>query len=186
MAVPTAHSTLLYTLGRGIVSIGEWSGATPPAGGAYYDVGNSPAFSVEVTEETLEHFSYRSGTRTKDKEVSLETGYTVSFQLDEPSVKNMKNFLKATLTGENVLNANQNLNQEFALKFVSDNPSGPNQKWEFWRCKLSPYGALSLIADEWLVMSFTAEGLADTDNHPTSQHFSVTFATTTTTTTTST
>jgi len=186
MGVPTAHSTLLYTLGRGILTIGEWTGVTPPAGGGYYDVGNCPSFSVEVTEEKLEHFSYRSGTRVKDKEVSLETGYTVSFQLDEVSVKNLKNFLKGVLSGENILYANQNLDQEFALKFVSDNPVGPDQKWEFWRCKLSPDGALSLIGDEWLTLSFTAEGLADSENHASSPHFTVTFATTTTTTTTTT
>jgi len=98
----------------------------------------------------------------------------------------IKNFLKGVLSGENVLYANQNLDQEFALKFVSDNPVGPDQKWEFWRCKLSPDGALSLIGDEWLTLSFTAEGLADTENHASSPHFTVTFATTTTTTTTTT
>lgn len=184
MPIQSGHSTTLYTLGRGILSMGEWSGDTPPAGGAYYDVGNCPKFDVEVTEEVLDHFAYRSGTRTKDKSISLESGYTLSFDLDELSVKNLKNLIKGTLTGTNVLHANQNLDQEFGIKFVSDNPAGPNQTWEFWKCKLSPDGAFSLIGDDWVTLSFTGEGLDDSTNHASSPFFNVTYATTTTTTTT--
>ena len=60
-------STTLYQLGKGIVYIAEWSGATPPDPGDYEDVGNSPRFEVEVSEEKLDHFSSRSGVRLKDK-----------------------------------------------------------------------------------------------------------------------
>jgi hypothetical protein len=179
----SSPSPQLYSLGRGIVSIGEWNGTTPPDGGSYIDVGNSPRFEVEVTEEKLEHFSSRSGTRLKDKVVILETGYTLNFDLDEISVENLKIFLKGTLSGY-VISANQALDREYALKFVSDNPVGPNEKWEFWRVQLSPGGAFNLIADEWSTLSFTGDGLADSENHATSPFFTVTYASTTTTTTT--
>jgi len=173
-------STTLYTLGRGIMAIGEWSGATPPV--AYTDVGNCPRMEVEVTEETLAHFSSRSGTRVKDKEVTLETGYTVNFDLDEMSVANLAKFLRGTISGvkNHIILANQNLTAEYAIKFISDNAAGPNEKWEFWRAKLTPGGAFSLIGDEWSLLSFTGEGLADVANHSTSEYFTVTFATTTT------
>jgi hypothetical protein len=174
-------STTLYTLGKGVLSIGEWSGATPP--GAYTDVGNAPRFEVEVTEEVLDHYSSRSGTRVKDEQVVLETGYTLSFDLDEISILNLKTYLKGTLAGANVIQANQALGREHALKFVSDNPTGPNETWEFWRCRLAPGGPFSLISDDWALLSFTGEGLADRDNHASSPFFNVTFATTTTTTT---
>ena len=178
-------SPTLYTLGRGIISIGEWSGATPPA--VYTDVGDCPRMEVEVTEEKLEHYSSRSGTRTKDKVVILETGYTLNFDLHEVSITNLRLFLKATLSGSNVLLANTALNKEFAIKFVSDNPAGPNETWEFWKCLLSPGGALSLINEsDWTTLTFSAEGLSDTANHATSPYFTVSFATTTTTTTTTT
>lgn len=182
--IATSPSTELYTLGRGILSIGEWSGTTPPVDpSGYTDVGNCPKFEIEVTEEKLEHFSSRSGTKTKDKSVILETGYNVSFDLDENSIKNMTMFLKATLSGTRVLYANTALAREYALKFVSSNPEGPDQRWQFWRVKLSPAGAFGLISDEWAVLSFTGEGLADTANHSTTPYFTVTFVTTTTTTT---
>jgi len=171
-------STTLYTLGRGIVSIAAWSGTSPP--GSLNDVGNSPRFEVEVTEETLDHYSSRSGTRVKDKKVVLETGYTLNFDLDEFSTQNLTMYLKGSISG-NVISANVELDKEYAVKFVSDNPAGPNETWEFHRCKLTPGGSLNLISDEWALMSFTGEGLADTSNNPTSPYFTVTFATTTTT-----
>jgi len=181
MPVASSPSTTLYTLGKGVLSIGEWSGATPPS--SFVDVGNCPKFEVEVTEEKLAHYSSRSGTRVKDKEVILETGYNCNFDLDEISVQNLKMFLKATLTGGNILSANTALDKEYALKFVSDNPVGPNETWQFWRCKLSPAGAFATIGEEWAKLSFAASGLADTANHSSPPYFTVTFATTTTTTT---
>ena len=179
MPVPTSPSPQLYQLGRGVVSIGEWSGSTPPT--IYTDLGNSPRFEVEVTEEKLEHFSSRAGTRQKDKTVVLETGYTVNFDLDEVSIKNLQIFLKGTLSGANIIQANTALDKEYALKFVSANAAGWDQKWEFWRLQLSPGGAFNLISDEWALMSFTGEGLADTANHAGNDFFQVAFATTTTT-----
>jgi len=176
-------STQLYSLGKGVLSIGEWTGDTPPSDPAgYTDVGNCPRFECEVTEEKLDHYSSRSGTRLKDKVVILETAYNLTFDLDEKSISNLKMFLKATLSGSNVLLANTALNKEYALKFVSDNPAGTNEKWQFWKCQLSPGGAFNLISDEWSLMTFAGEGLADTANNPTSAFFTVTFATTTTTT----
>ena len=172
-------STTLYKLGRGIVSIGSWVGASPP--GSVSDVGNSPRFECEVTEETLEHKSSRSGTKNIDKEVTIEVGYTLNFDLDEFSVSNLALYLKGSISG-NVVSANTQLDKEYELKFVSDNPAGPNETWEFHRVKLTPGGALNLISDEWALMTFTGKGLSDVSNNPTSPYFTVTFATTTTTT----
>lgn len=180
MPPTVSPSTSLYTLGRGVISLGEWNGATPPA--AYKDVGNCPMFEVEVTEETLDHFSSRGGLKVKDKQVILETGYTVKFQLDEMSLYNLKVLLKATLSGGNVLLANTVSNAEFSIKFISDNAVGENQKWEFWRLKLKPGSAFSLIGDEWTILEFEGEGLADVTNHVTSPYFTVTYETTTSTT----
>ena len=176
----SSPSPQLYSLGRGVISIAEWDGTTPPTGGDYAAVGNAPSFEVEVIEEKLDHFSSQSGTRLKDKVVILETGYTLTFSLDERSFANLKIFLKGTAS-QNVISANQNIDQEYAIKFVSDNPVGPNEKWEFWRNQLSPGGAFNLISDEWSAMTFTAEGLADVANNPTSPFFNVTYVTTTTT-----
>ena len=181
----TSPSTTLYTLGKGIMYISEYSDACPVAD--WSDLGNCPRLDCEVTEEKLDHYSSRAGTRTKDKSVILETGYTITFDLDEMSVQNLRLYLKASLVGGgNVLRANQELDKEWLLKFISDNPAGPNETWEFWRVKLSPAGAFSLISDEWTALSFSGEGLADTDCNSDSPYFDVTFCTTSTTSTTTT
>lgn len=179
------HNTDLYQLGKGILYIAEWTGTTPPAA-IDTDIGNCPRMEVEVTEERLEHYTSRSSTKTRDKNVILEVGYDLSFDLDEISLTNLQKFLRATLSGANVLLANTALNKEYALKFVSDNAVGPNETWEFWRLELSPGAAFNLISDEWALLTFNGKGLDDTTNHPTSPYFNVTYATTTTTSSTTT
>lgn len=179
----TNPSTTLYTLGRGVLEIAPWSGATPPSIGDYVDVGNCPKFDVEISEDELDHYSSRAGLKTLDKTVTLQAGYTATFDLDEVSVANMARFLRGTLAG-NVIHALTALTKEYALKFTTDNPAGEDQTWELWRCKLTPGGAFSLIGDDWSKMSFTAKGLADVANHASTPYFDVTWVTTTTTTTT--
>lgn len=185
MSIPSSPSTALYTLGRGLVEIGEWDGTTPPAYPAEFtDVGNVTDFTVTVTEETKEHFTTRSGTRLLDKTVIIESGFDLSITLDEKSLFNLAMFLKGTVVG-NVISANTNLSKEYAIRFTSDNAEGLNEVWALWRVTLAPDGSISLISDEWAEMGFSGSGLADLTNHPTSPYFDVTVvdpdATTTTT-----
>ena len=181
MGIASNPSTTLYTLGKGVVSIAEYS--ENDILGAFEDVGNSPDFNFELTEESLEHFSSRSGAKRKDEEVTIQIGYTLNFVLDEFSVANLAKFVRGSYTGLQIL-ANTALNKKYALQFISDNPKGPNQIWNFHRFTLKPGGTLSLISDEWSSMPFTGEGLDDTTNNPTSPYFTIDFVTTTTTTTT--
>jgi hypothetical protein len=169
-----------YMIGKGVLSIAKWTGGSA---GAYVDVGNCPSFEFEMTEQTLEHFSSRTGLKTQDQETVIESGYTLNFQLDEVSVENLRMFMKATLAGTRTLYANQNVNQQYAIKFVADNPVGPNAVYEFWKVKLTPNGAFSLISDEYNSLSFTGKGLSDVAGHATSPFFTTTFESTTTTTT---
>jgi len=169
------HSTDLYVVGKGIVSIAEWATTI----GAYYDVGNCPSFQLEPVVENLPHYSHRSGYRTKDKNPVINVEYTLTFDLDEFSASNLKKFLIGNLsTGiglDMVIHGLRATTKEYAIRFTSDNPTGPNQVWNFWKVSLRPAGPLQLIGDEWLVMNFTGEGLADTTYHPLSPYFDVDF-----------
>lgn len=181
----TPHSTNNYTVGKGIISIAEWTNGSI---GSYQDMGNCPSMEITPTQEKLDHYSSRSGYRTKDKSVIIELGYTLNFELDELAAENLTKFLVGTLSGGNIISALQGTEKEYAIRFVEDNPTGPNKTWNFWKLSIAPGGALNLIGDgsNWASMSFAAEGLADTAGHPTSPYITVTFATTTTTTTTTT
>ena len=172
-----------YMIGKGVLSIAKFSGGTP---GAYADVGNCPKFEYEPTEQTIEHFCSRSGLKEQDQETVIQSGYTVNFTLDEISVENLRMFLKGTLIGVRTIYMNQNVNQQYALRFTAANPVGPKVHYNFWKCKLTPNGAFSLIGDEYTSMSFTGKGLSDTTNHSASPFATATFGTTSTTTTTTT
>ncbi|MEW6265307.1 MAG: hypothetical protein AB1641_19690 [Thermodesulfobacteriota bacterium] len=181
MPIDTPHDVDLYALGRGVVWI-----ATHTDGviGTYVDVGNCTNFQLELSEERLDHYSYRTAVKQKDKLFVLESGYKINFDLDELGVQNMVKFLKGTLTANSIIRANQNVDAEWAVKFVSANASGPNYSVECWRLKLSPNGALSLIGDEYIKLSFSGEGLADETGHASSPQFDWRWLTTTTTSTT--
>ena len=78
------HNTDLYAIGKGILYVGTWSGTTPPTDpSGYTDMGNCTSFEIEPIIERLEHYSSRTGYRTRDKYPVIETKYTLTFDLDE-------------------------------------------------------------------------------------------------------
>lgn len=182
------HSTDLYIpAGKGILYIAEWTGTTPPTDpDDYTDVGNCISLEIEPTNERLPHYSSREQYRLKDKNPIISSEYSVNFELDEFAAVNLNKFFLGSLnTTTSVIAALQGSNIEFALKFISNNPSGPNTEFRMWKVTLSPAGPLQLISDgDYLTMSFAGEGLADTANHASSPYFDIKYVTTTTTTTT--
>lgn len=63
---------------------------------------------------------------------------------------------------------------EGQLRFVSDNPEGPNYELMIWNVSIAPEGDTGLISDEWATMSFTGEILKDEVGHPDSPYATVT------------
>jgi len=176
------HNTELHELGRGKLYIAEWSGGSP---GSYEEVGNCPRFEFEVTEESLPHKESRGGIRTQDKIATIEAGYTLSFDLDEIAAANLAKYVRGEVDASDPYLIHgvttDGLNKEYAVKFVQDNQEGPNKTLEFWKCKLKPGGAYSVIGDDWSVLPFSGEGLSDKTNHPSSPYFDVKYHSTTTT-----
>jgi len=182
------HSTSLYVpSGKGKLYIATWSGTTPPTWpGGYTDIGNCPSLEIEPLLERRPHYSSREGMKTKDLNPIVQTEYAVNFDLDEMAASNLAVFFSGNLdAATRIIPALTQSDKEYALKFVSNNPIGPNQEWLLWRVTLSPSGPMQLIGDEYLVMSFAGEGLSDTANNPTSPYFNIRSITTTTTSTTS-
>ncbi len=176
------HNTDNYTVGKGILTIAKFVNGAPVT---YVDMGNCTVLDVEPTTERLPHLSSRSGFKFKDKNPMIMKEYSVSFTLDEPAKENLELFMMGTTTS-NVVNIFQGSNDEFALRFTSDNPIGVNYVWDLWRATISPNGSSSLIGEEWMQMEYLAEGLSDLVNHAGNEYGTVTYATTTTTTTTTT
>lgn len=78
-----------YTLGRGILYVGELSNDIPVN---WRDVGNATAFNLTVTTETLPHYSSRAGVRVKDKEVIVQTELNYTITLDSVNDENASLF----------------------------------------------------------------------------------------------
>jgi hypothetical protein len=183
------HSTSLYSpAGRGILYIAEWSATTPPTDpDDYVQIGNCPSMEVEPTMERRPHYSSQSGLRTRDLNPVVQTEYTLNFECDEIAASNLQRFFMGTLdAASRTIAGLQRADQEYALKFISDNPIGPNQEYRFWRVTIGPSGPMQLIGDEYQQLSFTGEGLADSANHVSSPYFDIKYITTTTTSTTTT
>lgn len=164
------HSTDNYAVGKGVLTIAEFSGGAP---GSYVDVGNVSSFEVEPSLERLPHFSARENYRLKDKNPIIESNYAVTFDADEMAASNLKRFLMGSLTQGMQVFAMTATDKEYALRFTSANPVGPQQIWDLWRMTLTPNGAVQLIGEDWMVMSFSGEGLADVANHPESPYITV-------------
>jgi hypothetical protein len=185
--MPQPHSTQNYTILKGIFSIAEHDNNGVP--GAYMDMGNVVTAEVEPVVERLPHYSNRSGYRVKDANPIISTEYMLRMTLDEHAAVNLAKFLMGTLIGGgDTIYALQAMDTEYAIRFVEDNPHGPNKIWDLWKLTLSPAGPLQLVGDgtEWAVMEMQGEGLADTKNHSESPYITVDYQAGETSTTTST
>lgn len=191
------HNTGLYVpRGRGYIYIAEWSAQTPPtyptafeAGllGDFVDVGNCPSFEPEPVTEFDPHYSSREGVNLKDLNPVTTLDYNVNFTLDEMAATNLKMFLMGTLDAATMRIAGlQNAGKEYALIFVSNNPIGPASVGYFWKMTITPNGAVQLIGNAYLQLTYMGTGLADVDNHVSSPYFDYKIITTTTTTSTTT
>lgn len=180
------HSIQNYVpRGRGILYIAEWNENTPPSWpDDFTEVGNCPSLSLEPTRETSPHYSSRQGLRERDLNPTVQLEYNINFDCDELSAANLAKFFMGSLQTNDDIYGMMNYEKEYALRFYSQNPIGPNRMIKMHRVTIGPSGPLQLIGDEYLVMSFAGEGLADRANNPASPFFSFIAATTTTTTTT--
>lgn len=176
-----AHNTGLYVpSGRGILYIAPWSGTTPPTyPDDYTEIGNCPSLEIEPVRETRPHYSSREGIRLRDLNPTTTLEYNLTFECDEISATNLNYFFMGQQSGVNSL-AMTNYDAEYGIVFVSNNPIGPNHIYYFWRVTIGPNGPLQLIGDEYLSMTFSGEGLGDSENHATSPYFTIEAVTTTT------
>ena len=186
--MPLPHSTALYVpRGRGTIYIAAWAGLVAPSESALTEIGNCPSFEIEPVQERAPHYSSRTGLRLRDLNPVISTEYNFNFTCDELAAQNFAKFFLGTYVAASAsVLALQNVDAEYYIKFVSDNPIGPQYEIRLWRTTIGPNGPLAIIGDDYLVMDFAGEGLADETNHATSPYFTLRYITTTTTSTTTT
>jgi hypothetical protein len=78
-----------YTIGKGKVLFKK------DGTNGFVELGNCPNFALNISVESLEHFSSESGIQTKDMEVITKQLATGSMTLDEPNIDNLRRFIMA-------------------------------------------------------------------------------------------
>jgi hypothetical protein len=80
------------TLGRGRVYFSKFKpgGLYIPEGFRY--LGNTPSFSLTISQEKLDHFSSDEGIRIKDKSIVLQTDFSGSLTMDDIDNDNLSLF----------------------------------------------------------------------------------------------
>ena len=138
-----------YYVGKGVVSISLDEGAT------WRDVGNVPEFEFTPEVDRLDHYSSRTGVRTKDRSIVIEKSGAVRIVMEEWTADNLALILMGSAgasdvdTGAitiDVLAASQIV---AAVRFVGMNEVGPRLTLEFPRVDFAPSGSINPISDEW-------------------------------------
>lgn len=136
-----------------------------PAGGERRHMGNAPAAELTLDVETLEHFSSRTGVRTKDfTAVTGKTG-TLALTLDEITKENLR---IALLGGAVSTDTEGNYSFEIGtvsevngrVEIIGTNDIGPKYSFDFPSVTFTPSGALGFISDEYNNIELEGEVLA--------------------------
>ena len=159
-----AHSTDLYTLGKGVLYFDRFDEDGNPTG--IRDLGNAPNFTLTPTVETLEHFSSREGLKKKDLTVNLSIGITAKFTLEEYDKENLAMALLGTVNGTLInLMMTPGGQVKGQLEFIGEPSAGPKFHAILWKVSLKPTSEIAFISDDWGKIDFEAEVESD-ETHP--------------------
>ena len=149
----------LYYIGKGVVSF-------TPVGGTKRDLGNVPEFEITPNLETLDHFSSRSGVRSKDKSVVISKALTVRLVMEEWNAENLSMALLGEVTGD-VIDIFSKNTIEGELEFVGANEVGAQMTILLHNVSFQPGSSLNPISDEWGTIEINGEALVSTTAGPT-------------------
>lgn len=137
-----------YIVGKGKVSFKREGAAS------FVDLGNCPAFSIELSIDTLEHFSSRTGIKTKDYEIVLTRGGTAKITMEEWTAHNLALMLMGSVdeTPSDGQPEIEIFSQDIIygyLKFEATNDVGPQWNFDLFYVAFKPSGSINPISDEW-------------------------------------
>lgn len=85
----TSPNIANYTIAQGIISFLAGA-AAPTISSVYRDLGNCPKATLKGNVTTKDHFSSRTGVRTKDVSRVTEKSATIDLELEEFTAENLK------------------------------------------------------------------------------------------------
>lgn len=156
--MPTSPSTDNYYVGKAKL---YWK-----AGGVgeYRDLGNVPECEISFNINKLDHFSSRTGVKSKDKSVVIEKSATIRMVLEEITADNLALALGGTVYTDSDGNKSFGMMSENAqegiLKIDGTNEIGQKVSW-IGTVSFAPSGSFNPISEEWGSVEATGEILVD-------------------------
>jgi hypothetical protein len=158
-AGPASADIQNYTIGKGIASFKK-SGA-----GTFRDLGNVPAFEFTPTAEVLDHFSSRTGVKSKDRSVVVSLEGELKITMEEFTVENLALALMGNIDEDSsdrpVIDILQNSSITGEVKFVGTNSVGQQFTWLFHNVSFIPSSTVSPLSDEWGQFEVTGQVLVN-------------------------
>jgi len=152
-----APDTDNYQVGKGIVSF-KPEGATE-----FVDLGNVAELEYTPDIQKLDHFSSRTGVKTKDRSIVQTRSGELRVLMEELTAHNMAMLLlgivdPAAVGGTSIdIFAVDSVKGE--IKFVATNDVGPRWDLNFFNVEFVPSGSFNPISDEWNQIEITGQVL---------------------------
>jgi hypothetical protein len=159
-----SHDLGLFRLGKGIVKFDRFDENGLPTG--LRDLGNVPSLTITPTEEVIEHYTSREGTKVLDTIIPVSIKATFKFTLEEFDRENLRMALFGS-TGSWAIHGLTSFIVEGLLDFWPTNEQGPKYHLQVWKARLRPTGDIGLIDDTALgKLDFEFVAQNDAANHP--------------------
>lgn len=158
-AGPASADIQNYTIGKGIASFKKTGEAS------FRDLGNCPAFEFTPTAETLDHFSSRTGVKSKDRSVVVSLEGELKITMEEFTVENLALALMGNIDEDSserpVIDILQLSSITGEVKFTGTNSVGQKYEWLFNNVSFIPSSTVSPLSDEWGNFEVTGQVLVD-------------------------
>lgn len=163
-ASDTSPDTGNLTVSKGILVFKKTGEAS------FRDMGNAPEIELTLDITTLDHFSSRSGIRSKDLQVVLERTGTVRFVLEEWTPENLSLWGMGTVDELAAGGPSIDIMSEDAisgeLKFTGQNEVGAQVLVHLHNVRITPSASINLIQDDdWGGIEVTGEILLSSDTN---------------------
>jgi hypothetical protein len=156
---PASADIRNYTIGKGVASIKLTGDAS------FRDIGNVTAFEFTPTAETLDHFSTRTGVKSKDRTVVVSMEGELKITMEEFTVENLALALMGNIDVDSsdrpVIDLLQQSSIVGEVKFVGANTVGQKFTWLFNNVSFTPSSTVSPLSDEWGSFEVTGQVLVD-------------------------
>jgi hypothetical protein len=152
-----APDTDNYQVGKGIVSFKK------EGTDEFVDLGNVAELEYTPSIEKLDHFSSRTGVKTKDRSIVQTRSGELRILMEELTANNMAMLLLGIIDPDAVggptvdIFATDSVKGE--VKFQATNDVGPRWDLNFYNVEFSPSGSFNPISDEWNQIEITGEVL---------------------------